>query len=320
MRQQSCEWLSSLQIAERSEPSACRADFLACHVHRLSSFECLSLFRRSCVTTSSLHAVLLQSYLNAAARTDASLIKFPPVILTKSVKSAPSPDTDPLLSAHQAGVSNATEARPDSMQQIHGSDGAPDTSQNKRRKTEEASAAAAAIETALVDDDIDWTAFTDTPEVPLVSTPPGSQQADAIRDVSTDLNSDVAQPQQAEAAALQDSRPQQVDKEEEQPPGNGAHGSKQEVQHAVAEYIKALLDPFYKAGIVNRDVSPAADVVFCIHMPSMSDMSIVKCMLMTILPINIQIESIMIESYLSHVLSCIIVSVWAAKQRSSCCT
>ena len=205
--------------------------------------------------------IMLQSYANAAARTDASLIKFPPVALTHQATSAND-------AAQQTGNSSLPEPDPGSTKKRKklGSDVASElseASQNKQPKVEGTSAAAAAAavsSAALLDDDIDWTATadkSDQSDLQLASSAddavqqagrsqPSADEPDTVpahsQHVDTAGESKCLQQQQAAFAA------------HEAPSSTGDKGDKH-VQQAVGEYVKALLDPFYKAGIVNREVS-----------------------------------------------------------------
>lgn len=132
-------------------------------------------------------------------------------------------------------------------------------SQNKQSKIEQTSTATAVPSTALLDDDIDWTAAADKPDLQLAASPDhavlqagkpqlAAQEPDTAveqsqcADAADGSGSECLQPQQAAAAA------------HEAPSSTGGTGDKQ-VQRAVGEYVKALVDPFYKAGIVDREVS-----------------------------------------------------------------
>lgn len=226
--------------------------------HPFAVYLCVAL-SRACSRSAQLQRVLvtLQSYSNAAARTDASLIKFPPATLTPQATSgndpaqqtgaptAPGPDTGSTKKRKNLATGGASEIS--------------EMSHNKQSKVEEASTAAAVPSTALLDDDIDWTATADKPDLQLPASPdpavlqagdpqPGPQEPDTAleqsqcTDAADGSGSACLQPQQAAAAA------------HEVPSSSGGTGDKQ-VQLAVGEYVKALLDPFYKAGIVDREVS-----------------------------------------------------------------
>lgn len=199
--------------------------------------------------------VALQSYSNAAARTDASLIKFPPATLTPQATSGNDP-------AQQTGAPNAPEPATQSTKKrkktaTDGVSEVSETSQNKQLKIEEASTATAVPGTALLDDDIDWTATADEPDLQLASSPDhAALQAGEPQHGAEELDTAVEQSQHADAIDGSECSQQQqaAAAAHEAPSSTGGTGNKQ-VQLAVGEYVKALLDPFYKAGIVDREVS-----------------------------------------------------------------
>ena len=198
---------------------------------------------------------MLQSYANAAARTDATLIKFPPVTLTP--QATPANDA-----AQQTGASSAPEPDPGSTKKrkISESDGASESSKaskNKRPKVEESSTAAAVNSAALLDDDIDWTATTDKSDLQLASLADDAVQQESRSQLSAD-EPDTASAQSQHAGTADEhvclEQQQAAFAAREAPSSADDKGDKQ-VQNAVGEYVKALLDPFYKAGIVDREVS-----------------------------------------------------------------
>lgn len=199
----------------------------------------------------------LQSYSNAAARTDASLIKFPPATLTPQATSGNDP-------AQQTGAPNAPEPDTGSTKKrkrlaTDSTSEVSETSQNKPSKVEEASTATAVPSTALLDDDIDWTATADKPDWQLASSPDHAVllQAGDPQLAAEEPDTAVEQSQHADAADGSGSnrlqQQQAAAAAHEVPSSTGGTGDKQ-VQLAVGEYVKALLDPFYKAGIVDRQV------------------------------------------------------------------
>ena len=209
--------------------------------------------------------VTLQSYSNAAARTDASLIKFPPATLTQRATSGKDP-------AQKSGAPNAPEPDTGSTKKrkTPGTDGASEiseTSQNKQSKVEEVLTATAVPSTALLDDDIDWTATADKSDLQLASSPDRAVlQAGDPQLGGKELDTALEQLQHADAADGNECPQQQqaAVAAHEAPSSNGGTGDKQ-VQHAVGEYVKALLDPFYKAGIVDREVSlPVKPSCMCV--------------------------------------------------------
>ena len=193
--------------------------------------------------------VILQSYTNAAARTDASLIRFPPVILTHQATSGSD-------AAQQTGASSIPDPDPGSTKKrkksvSHWGSEFSEASPIKQCKVEGASTAAAVSSAALLDDDIDWTATADNTDLHSADhavaqaneSQLGADEPDfALAHANAAGAHTCLEPQQAPAAA------------QEAPCSTRDKGDKQ-VQHAVGEYVKALLDPFYKAGIVNREVS-----------------------------------------------------------------
>ena len=204
---------------------------------------------------------MLQSYANAAARTDASLIKFPPVALTQQATSASD-------AAQQTDGSSAPEPGPASTKKRKNTKSGSDApselskaSQNKQPKVEGTSTAAAALSSAaLLDDDIDWTATankSDQSDLQLASSADDAVQQAGRSQLSAD-EPDTAPAHSQHADTANDSKclqqPQAACAAHEAPSSTGDDGDKQ-VQQAVGEYVKALLDPFYKAGIVDRQVS-----------------------------------------------------------------
>ena len=203
--------------------------------------------------------IVLQSYANAAARTDASLIKFPPVTLT--TQALPANNT-----AQQTGASSAPEPDPGSTKKrkTSGSDRVSEiseASQAKQPKVKEsataAAAAAAVSSTALLDDDIDWNATADESDLQLASSAVDAVQEDSRSQPSAG-EPDAAPAQSQHADTADEHEPleqQQAAFAAQQVPCSAGDKADRQVQHAVAEYVKALLDPFYKAGIVDREVS-----------------------------------------------------------------
>ena len=107
-----------------------------------------------------------------------------------------------------------------------------------------------------MDDDIDWSAsYVATEQQAAVDTETDPQvthqQASAfMHDADT---AETAGDADAPANAQWD---HEQDVHTEDDPEMQTDDGQRHVQHAVAEYVRALLDPFYKAGIVNREVSP----------------------------------------------------------------
>lgn len=130
--------------------------------------------------------------------------------------------------------------------------GISESSQDKQ--PDEDIPSAVATNTALVDDDIDWTAISVVPDSQLVSST-DDMQAGASQ-LSTDgPDTGLAHSQQAEAACTNEGLQQQQGAlVTHKVPSRGDDAGDKQVQHAVGEYVKALLDPFYKAGIVDREV------------------------------------------------------------------
>ena len=188
----------------------------------------------------------MQSYSNAAARTDASLTKFPPVT-AHQVRSGPQ-------SVQQIEASKPPERDPDTTKKRKRSESATGVSESsKNKQPQEESPPAASTNTALVDDDIDWTAITAAPDMQLSS----AAEADAIQLSAEELDTGLAHSQQAEAAGASEClQQQQAAVAEHGVLSSGDDTGDKHVQHAVGEYVKALLDPFYKAGIVDREVDP----------------------------------------------------------------
>lgn len=178
----------------------------------------------------------MQSYQNLAARTDAALIKYPPeVALTKQL-AAPA-------------ASTPVEETP--QQTPHGPHDAAEADAAPPSKRHRLGSRAHAAEDVLVDDDIDWTQ--------AEQTQPKSEATDAEQGVHTSVHEAAAIPT---ALVSDSSKMQSQDSQpavnETRPPDkrvgrqNSEHNA---VQHAVNGYIRAFLDPFYKAGIVTREVN-----------------------------------------------------------------
>lgn len=196
----------------------------------------------------------MQSYLNAAARTDALLIKFPPAAQTSPAKPVPSklaapfqpsPETKALHAAKPGSDSNHRKRGPQVAEETLDEDGA---SHKKKLKVEQASAAA--INTALLDDDIDWTATSATAELELASASNFEQKSENKQDTD---DTHLKQAEVKSALAEAPSQPH-ASNAAEKLPDNGRDAGNKEIHQAVAGYVKALLDPFYKAGIVDREV------------------------------------------------------------------
>ena len=139
---------------------------------------------------------------------------------------------------------------------------AAETAPNKRRKLD-SKPAPAAIATPLIDDDIDWAASSRACEHPLADgdatdaqhqqdlTLP-QQESEQLRVSETVQEAAAEDVAEAEAASKACQTRNLVADNQAGSQGNSDKGL---VQHAVAEYVRALLDPFYKAGIVDREVS-----------------------------------------------------------------
>ncbi len=144
---------------------------------------------------------------------------------------------------------------------------AADTAPNKRRKLD-SKPDPAAIATPLIDDDIDWAASSGACEhlsadsdatdaqaqQDLTLAQQQSEQLHASGFVQEAAAEDAAEVEAASEAYHQ----QQLDSDYQA--GSQGNSDKGLVQHAVAEYVRALLDPFYKAGIVDREVSVAEPI------------------------------------------------------------
>ena len=179
------------------------------------------------------------------------------------------PPAEPVTSKLAASVqplpgtelNNAANSEPDCHHRKRGSQGVDEASESndaplkKQMKVEQASAAATS--TALLDDDIDWTATTVTPELQLAPASDFDQEADTNQVVAADSDADETHLKQADVKSIlaeEQSQPQ-ASNAAEVPPDDGKDAGHKEVHQAVAGYVKALLDPFYKAGIVDREVS-----------------------------------------------------------------
>lgn len=202
------------------------------------------------------------SYLNAAARTDASIVKFPPASMQ------PHSQPNAFISAQQAAALVALNSKETGTSQAGSMPAkaidteAAETAPNKRRKLD-SKPAPAAIATPLIDDDIDWAASSRACEHPLADgdatdaqhqqdlTLPQqeSEQLRASETVQEAAAEDVAEAEAASEACQ--TRNLVADNQA----GSQGNSDKGLVQHAVAEYVRALLDPFYKAGIVDREES-----------------------------------------------------------------
>lgn len=211
--------------------------------------------------------IILQSYLNAAARTDATLVKFPP----ESVQPHSQPKAS--ASAQQAPALMASNSQETGTSQVAGmlakaiGTEAAETAPNKRRKLD-SKPAPAAIATPLLDDDIDWAASSRACELPLADSDAADAQAQQdltlAQQESQQLHAREFVPEAAAESAAAAEAPseacQQPDPVSDYQAGSQGNSDQGLVQHAVAEYVRALLDPFYKAGIVDREVSVANSI------------------------------------------------------------
>ena len=122
----------------------------------------------------------------------------------------------------------------------------------------------------MIDDDIDWAASSRACEHPLADSDAAgavhqqdltlpqqeSEQLHASETVQEAAAEDAAEAEAASEAC------QQWDLVADNQAGSQGNSDKGLVQHAVAEYVRALLDPFYKAGIVDREVSMTKAIGF----------------------------------------------------------
>ena len=141
------------------------------------------------------------------------------------------------------------------------------TALNKRRRLD-SKPAPAAIATPLIDDDIDWAASSRACEHQLADS--DATDAQAQQDLTLDQQesqqlhaSESVQEAAAEDAAAAEAASEayhQPDLVSDYQAGSQGNSDKGLVQHAVAEYVRALLDPFYKAGIVDREVCVAETI------------------------------------------------------------
>lgn len=145
----------------------------------------------------------------------------------------------------------------------------------KRRRLD--SEASPAVTTApLIDDDIDWTAPNDgsEPQSPDVidsdvEALPAPQKSDPLL-VMSHVTEGAAEGAEHADAVAQISQHQDLGPDE--PGGDQGDPDRRQVQHAVAEYVRALLDPFYKAGIVDREVRVSERQ--CLHPTSVAASSV----------------------------------------------
>ncbi len=104
----------------------------------------------------------MQSYLNAAARTDASLIKFPPEPIPQFQPKAPAPaQCQPPSAGPSSQQAGASQADLMPSQEVNADAQQPGVVHNKRRKLETVSQPAPL---PLMDDDIDWCASNEASE------------------------------------------------------------------------------------------------------------------------------------------------------------
>ncbi|DBA97552.1 TPA: hypothetical protein ACH3X1_015245 [Trebouxia sp. C0004] len=205
--------------------------------------------------------VVAQSYLNAAARTDASLVKFPPASMQPHPQPKASTSAQPVpalmaLNSEEAGTNQAA-----GMSASVVSTDAAGTAPTKRRKMDSKPATTATV-TPLLDDDIDWAASSGACEHPLADSDAtdaqGQQDVTLAQQQSEPMHaSDYVQEAAVEAAAEAEAAPEacrQLDVVSDNQAGSQENSDQGLVQHAVAEYVRALLDPFYKAGIVDREM------------------------------------------------------------------
>lgn len=201
------------------------------------------------------HAPVMQSYQNLAARTDASSVLYPPELPQPVTK--PGPLTVPvsdLVNQSVAAVSpSAGESPGEDTMPADDAEPSGNTVQlpNKRQKT---AAAPDPTEEQLVDDDIDWHA----PEMQ-------DDNAEATLEAATVQTDDVDSGDTTQLAASKRGKshsPRQSRAQNEKQSNCVKRDSDfKRIQHAVNEYIRAFLDPFYKAGIVNKEVAVAYDIV-----------------------------------------------------------
>ena len=149
---------------------------------------------------------------------------------------------------------------------------AAETAPNKRRKLD-SKPDPAATATPLIDDDIDWAASSGAYEHPLADSDATDAQAQQDLTLAQQESERLHASGFAQEAAAEDGAAaeaaseacQQPDLDSDYQAGIQEESDKGLVQHAVAEYVRALLDPFYKAGIVDREVSVTKPVVLQHH-------------------------------------------------------
>lgn len=196
----------------------------------------------------------VQSYQNLAARTDASLIWFAPEVTPVSTST---PALAPVsATANQTVPTDSPDGvdchHQESMPQVTaGSDALLDScdqGSNKRRKLTETED----TKEQLLDEDIDWTAPS-TVAQDVVDRPDALGAAFAC-----DGSEAIAQSKATQQKTLQ--KPQHIaaavagDREQPDSGSPPLSPDAKRVQNAVNEYIRAFLDPFYKAGIVTKEV------------------------------------------------------------------
>lgn len=201
-------------------------------------------------------AHVVQSYQNLAARTDASLVMYPPEV---ALPPNPTPNSIP-ASGSVPPSSNKTAAvaspdadglpkadLPSAEEEPHEVASSPEQLPNKKRKLGEPKDVA---QDELLDDDIDWaapsTVAADAAEAPSEA---GTSHA-AIGDTQG-----AAQLKAGMQASPHGTQYMTATNADPPDPGNPQRQSDvRRIQHAVNEYIRAFLDPFYKAGIVSKEV------------------------------------------------------------------
>ncbi len=177
-------------------------------------------------------------------------------------KASTSAQQAPALMALNSQEAGTNQARAKSI-----STEAAETAPNKRRRFD-SKPDPAAIATPLIDDDIDWAASSGACEHPLADSDATDAQAQQDLTLPQQESEQLQARGFAQEAAAEDAAAAEAASEAYHQPdlvsdyqaGSQGNSDKGLVQHAVAEYVRALLDPFYKAGIVDREVSVAEPI------------------------------------------------------------
>ena len=212
---------------------------------------------------------VVQSYQNLAARTDASLVTYPPEV---ALPPNPTPISIPAaVSVPPPGNKTAAVASPNAdglpeadvpsaEEEPHEAVGSPEQLPNKKRKLGEPKVIA---QDELLDDDIDWAAPSSV-AADAAAASEAPSEADALHAAIGDTQGALQLKAGMQASPHGTQHTTETRADEPPDPGSPQHHSDaKRIQHAVNKYIRAFLDPFYKAGIVTKEVWCSQDLRCC---------------------------------------------------------